>query len=129
MTDLPKRNRKTPVKLSVVESTELFAKLAEVLVLPPGYKPYKSDDHAVVSYIDGYDDERVAKEVGGRVNKTHVNGMRNSYYGPLYYRDEPRTPASASGNRRFGDQIAELRDRITRLETELDDLRAALGGG
>lgn len=77
------------------------------------------------AYINGVNDKLLADEFG--VTEKTVGNLRRELFGDIRVTRASR--AADKGADRFGDQIAELRGRVARLETELSELRAALGGG
>ena len=115
----------TLIKLNFIERTRLNEILQPLLVVTT---PHEDVKHRVVRYIDHHSDETVAELAGGRATPGHVASLRRELYGRLIDRSV-KPKKNAEDTRRFGDQIAELRGRVARLETELSDLRAALGGG
>lgn len=76
------------------------------------------DEDGVVTYLDGYSDLRVAKEIG--VTQHQIARIRQQLFGHLGV-----GRGRSAAKQELADQVKALLDRVQRLEVEVDRLTSA----
>lgn len=104
------KTRKTPVRVSLADAVAIHKALEAVLT--------RNGDNTC-TYAPGWSDDRIASETG--MPDISIKSVRKKAFGSLYFK------AKNGEGKRATKDLAELHERVARIEDKVDLLLKALG--